>query len=435
MVPPPRCYPPYNEHHTLCMRTLIITLPLALPTEAMPCETTLIDDSGAVLRTQTTPLTLLATAQGTDVVVLVPLQKLAWYQVQLPRGTLGRGYFQEAQSQRLRTVLDGLLEDRLLDEPGDLHMALQAQAQTEQASWVAVCDHAWLSAWLHTLEQATQVVSRIVPELAPSVAAQEQPAALYVMGSPERAQVAHASTQGLRLLPLNGASVSLLNAVLSQDTDGTVTMWAEPGVAELAEHLFKQPARLLSRSQRAAQALHNGWDLAQFDLVRTRRTRTRKQLRQLLNTLWHSPVWRPARVALLALVLVNLVGLNWLASSTRADQAKQQAAIQAVLLSTFPDVRVVVDAPAQMTRAVADMQRQSGTAARHDLESLLSQFELAAPGSGGPKALRYASGELQLQGLSPDAAPLRDITARLQTQGYNARWDNSTLVITAEASP
>ena len=417
------------------MRTLIITLPLTLPSEALPCETTLIDDSGAIVRAQTTPLGLLPQAQGTDVVVLVPVQKLAWHQVSLPRGTLGRGYFQEAQSQRLRTVLEGLLEDRLLDDPAELHMALQAQAQTEQACWVAVCDRAWLSAWLGALDQAAQAVSRIVPELAPSVAADEQTSALYVMGAPERAQVAHVSTQGLRLLPLNSESVALLNAGLPGDSNDSLAVWAEPGVAELAEHLFKQPAALLSRAQRAAQALQNGWDLAQFDLMRTRRTRTRKQLLQLLNTLWRSPVWRPARFALLALVLVNLVGLNWLAGALHADQAKQQAAIQAVLLSTFPDVRVVVDAPAQMARAVADLQRQSGTAARHDLETLLAQFELAALGSGGPKALRYTAGELQLQGLSPDAAPLRDITARLQTQGYNARWDNSTLVISSEGRP
>ena len=88
-----------------------------------------------------------------------------------------------------------------------------------------------------------------------------------------------------------------------------------------------------------------------------------------------------------------------------------------------------------MARAVADLKRQSGTAASQDLETLLAQFEQAAPGSGGPKALRYTPGELQLQGVSPDAAPVRDVTTRLQAQGLTARWDNTTLVITSEGRP
>jgi general secretion pathway protein L len=420
------------------MRTLIITLPRALPTEALPCETTLIDDSGAIVRAQTSPLSLLSAEPGTDVVALVPWQQMAWHQVTLPRGTLSRSYFQDAQ--RLRTVLDGLLEDRLLNEPAELHMALQAQAQTEQASWVAVCDRAWLHAWINALEHAALAVSRIVPELAPAATTPSvtPSVTLYVMGSPERAHVAQVSAQGLRCLPLSTAAVSLLTVATAepdQQMPHDVRLLAEPGVAELAEHHFKQAVQLQSRAERAAQALDHGWDLAQFDLIRSRRTRTRKKLMAGLNALWHAPLWRPVRAALLALALVNVIGLNWLAASTRAQHAQQRAAIQAMLLSTFPDVRVVVDAPAQMARAVADLQRQSGTAARHDLETLLTHYELAAPGSGGPKALRYTAGELQLQGLSPQAAPLNEVIARLQAQGYTARWDNSTLVVQPEGRP
>ena len=45
---------------------------------------------------------------------------------------------------RLRSILEGLLEDRLLDDPAQLHFALQPGARAGSPVWVAVCDRSWL---------------------------------------------------------------------------------------------------------------------------------------------------------------------------------------------------------------------------------------------------------------------------------------------------
>ena len=50
--------------------------------------------------------------------------------------------------QRVRAVLDGLLEEKLLDDPAQLHLALDDTAEAGQPSWVAACDKAWLQVWL-----------------------------------------------------------------------------------------------------------------------------------------------------------------------------------------------------------------------------------------------------------------------------------------------
>ena len=51
-------------------------------------------------------------------------------------------------------MLEGLLEDQLLDEPEALHFALQPQARGGGPLWVATCDRAWLRAALQVLESA-----------------------------------------------------------------------------------------------------------------------------------------------------------------------------------------------------------------------------------------------------------------------------------------
>lgn len=54
-------------------------------------------------------------AHAGEVVAVVPHSRLSWLRVQLPPASHGP---------RLSAVLHGLLEDRLLDEPTQLHIAL-----------------------------------------------------------------------------------------------------------------------------------------------------------------------------------------------------------------------------------------------------------------------------------------------------------------------
>ena len=53
-----------------------------------------------------------------EIVAVVPARALSWQQVTLPQGAT-------AQASRLRAVLEGLLEEHLLDDPAQLHFALQ----------------------------------------------------------------------------------------------------------------------------------------------------------------------------------------------------------------------------------------------------------------------------------------------------------------------
>ncbi len=110
------------------MSTLILYLPTARPGPATEYSYTLTADGHTALRHATAPAALLPepTRPGGEVVAVVPARLLSWQRVQLPPGLpLGTGQ----QTPRLRSVLEGLLEDRVLDDATQLHFALQPGAQ------------------------------------------------------------------------------------------------------------------------------------------------------------------------------------------------------------------------------------------------------------------------------------------------------------------
>lgn len=405
------------------MSTLIITLSSAPLDSAAVYDYVLTPDGLTVGASSHVPLALLPpVGNGDEVVVVVPASQLSWHQVQLPKGTLGRRFFQDGSTARLRTVLDGLLEDRLLDETTQLHLAIEPQPRAEAPVWVAACDRAWLQAALHALEQAGRPASRIVPEFAPDTLVET----LYVMGTPEDAHMVFTARGGVAVWPLTPASVVLLNWPEAHE------LVAEPAVAALAEQLFKRNVTLQQGAQQRLQALASSWDLAQFDLVSSNRARRWKHLSALMRNLVQAPRWRAVRVALLALVLVNLAGLNIWAWQEKARLNAQRTAIREVLTSTFPSVQVVVDAPVQMAREVTALQQASGAPSGRDLEAMLSAFGAVARADIAPAAIEFVAGELRLRGLKLTPEDTTALSFKLKPQGYQASTEGDSLVIKQE---
>lgn len=408
------------------MSTLIVTLPKVLANPATLFDYVLTPDGQHIGEQSSAPAALLpnkGSAQG--VVALVPVQQLSWHQVQLPKGILARRLFQTTSPQRLRAVLDGLLEDHLLDEPAQLHFALEPQPQADAPVWVAACDRAWLQGALQVLEQAGLPVSRIVPAFAPSSLGES----LHVIGEPGHAQIVCTARAGVTVWPLSKATVALL----SWPEDQRIV--AEPGVAAQAEQLFHRPVDLTSVAQQSMRAVQSSWDLAQFDLVNSSRARTWKHLGSGLGRFIKAPAWRAARLSLLALLLVNLVGLNTWAWKEQAAINAKKTAIREVLTRTFPSVRVVVDAPLQMNRELLALQQANGAASGRDLESLLGHFSAVAPAGIAPTAIDFVAGELRLKGLPLKPDEVAAMAFKLKPRGYGLSTEGENLLIKQVAAP
>ncbi len=410
------------------MISFIISLPADSADATAQYEYLLSSDGGSDARCASAPLSLLPVPadRQTEVVVLLPMQTLSWHQVQLPKGSLARGVTAERGASRLRAILDGLLEDRLLDEPAQLHLALQPQPVADAPVWVVACDKAWLAAHLQALAEAGFSVSRIVPEFTPQSLVQR----LYVVGDEQ-----HPMWVGERLLlsPLSVSGVNLQND--SSGPEGLPEVIAEPAVAAQAEKLFKRSVTLQQRSQRLLQAAQTSWDLAQFDLVNASRQQAWVQATQTLKSLLRAPRWRAARLALVALLLVNLVGLNaWALREQAALQAKRQA-VRTVLSSTFPKIPVVVDAPLQMAREVAVLQRVSGVASGMDMEAMLAVLAAQLPAGQVLTAIDYGAQELRAKLPALSAAEQARVALALKQQGLSATWDGAQWVLKSGVKP
>lgn len=146
------------------MRTLLLQLPTSAPGPTAVYGQAWLDTAATEDRPMSTqaPLALLPRPQRREeVVALLPAAALSWHRISLPAG-LGRS------GARLQAALVGLLEDRLLQDPTQLHLALPAHWAAGEPTWVAACDKAWLHAHLQALDEAGLSVQRIVPELAPA---------------------------------------------------------------------------------------------------------------------------------------------------------------------------------------------------------------------------------------------------------------------------
>lgn len=402
------------------MSTLIVHLPPEPIGAATQFGYVLASDrhaqSGA---SRTAPAALLLQATGGEVVAVVPPAMLSWHRVTLPPG--GR-----AASNRLHAVLEGLLEERVLDDPGALHFALAPQARAGADAWVAVCDKDWLRAALDALDAAGRSVTRIVPEFAPDLEPASTPV-LHAIGTPEQAQLVATTGAGVTLLPLTRAG-----AALAADAAGgfdKARIVAEPAVAELAERLLQRPLALEAGAQRWLRAAASPWDLAQFDVASSGRSRIAKRLAGLWQTAAHAPQWRAARWGLGALVLAQIAGLNAWAWHERAGLEQARGLIRATLTQTFPDVKVVVDAPLQMAREVDALRQATGAASDRDLEPMLGALGAAVPAGQRIAAIEFAPGELRVKGLALSAAELATASARLQAQGYQASQDGAVLTV------
>ena len=417
------------------MSTLILTLTPEMPGPSTEYGYTLTADGHTAQRNASASAALLPDpGRAGETVAVVPSRLLSWHRVTLPQGT-------GTQAPRLRAVLEGLLEERVLDDTVLLHFALEPGARAGEPAWVAVCDRTWLRATLQALEAAGRPVSRVVPEFAPGPTGSGAPE-YFATGTPDDPQLVitgHGANQAVVVLPLTPASLDWAGATTAQgvgdpDAAPPAPLRAEPAVATLAERLLGRPAEIHTASQRALAAARGSWDLAQFDLASSGRTRALRKAGSAAGLLARAPQWRAARWALGVIVVTQVVGLNVWAWQEKQALAAKEAGVRNALTQTFPQVKAVVDAPVQMERELAQLRQAAGSMSPSDLEPLMAAAGATLPEGQLPATLEYSTGELRLRGLDLPPEQIDALNQRLLARGYIANDTNNQLQIRMEAA-
>lgn len=342
-----------------------------------------------------------------ELVLVVPAPLLSWHSVALPR----------LPTARWRAALEGLLEEHLLSDAAQLHLALEPDAGAGSTVQVAACERAWLQQTVAELAQAGRTVSRIVPEFTPG-----QPQ-LYLTGQPERGWLVACATQQVLCLPLAHPTHEALRAWQPLDKEHPGTLHAEPAWAEVAEEVFGRPAALMQAADVLRQAARSPWNLAQFEL--RPRSAPHQRLQRAWQWLWTEPDARALRWGLGLLLLVQVLGLQLMAWQERRAQQALSAHMQAVLKASFPQIGVVIDPLLQMERETQALARSAGQASATDLPRLLAA--LAGASSQAPASLEYTGGQLRLVGWQPGAPALAALQDRLsqhslRLEGQADQW-------------
>jgi general secretion pathway protein L len=351
-----------------------------------------------------------------SVIAVLADADVSWHRITLPK----------APAARLRAALVGVLEESLLDDEDVLHLAVAPQATAGQPAWIAAVHKPWLAAELAALEAANLSVERVVPSSWP-----DNPASAHFFEAEEGAgaqadnlALAWSDDQGVSCIRLDGG---LARTLLPSDPQTPLRASATPAVAAAAERWLGAPVAVLPAAQRALISARSLWNLRQFDLA------ARHRGARALADAWRqlqSPAWRPVRIGLVTLVVLQLVGLNLWALHLRGQANERQQAMATLLRATYPSASTALAPDVEMERQTSVLRSAAGRAGAGDLEPMLQAAAAAWPDGVPPvETLRFEPGKLSLSAASMTPAQIDRFRSELRPAGWAVDTSEGRLTI------
>lgn len=349
-----------------------------------------------------------------SVVAILPAADVGWHRLVCPK----------APASRLRAALSGMLEEGLLDEPTQVHLAVAPQTRAGDETWVAACDHTWLSQQLATLEKEGVRVDRVVPAVWPD----DPPAGYFAAATPsddegQNMVLTWSTRDGVATWPVRGGAARRL---LPDTLPPEARFFASPAVAAPAERWLGAPVAVQSAGEHLLQASRSLWNLRQFDLAPSNRGLS------ALGARWRKfkgPAWRPVRLGLIGLVAVQVLGLNLWAWGQRHAIQNKRAAMVEVLRTAHPQIQAVLDAPVQMRRENEALRAAAGKPGDDDLEPLLQVAASAWPPNTPVQAFQYENGTLTLTVLDWAPPQVEQFRSVLQAAGLHVEVAEGRIVL------
>ena len=379
------------------MQTLVLRLPPLATAHPLPeLEYVLLSANDRLLSSGREQAALLP--RGARVVAVVDALDASVMAVTLPA----------MPSSRLQAALNGALEDRLLQDAGQLHLSVGPLAEDGSVTLACAVQKTLLQQAIADLAQAGQEPSGIVPE-----------AALLAPGD----ALLQTSEQGPRLLwrDLQGEAAWLplilaADAAAPQALPLPVTpehLWvqdqAQPQLSWLDLPPELTPATI-SDAGWMARAAQSPWNLRQFDLApKHALSRGWAGVREQLAT----PAWRRVGALLGLLAVVQLVGMNAAAFMLSRQESQLRQKLDATAAEALPGVPAILDARLQVQRALVEARLRTGRPGDGDLDVLMGRASAVVPPGIVPTALSSARGSCSSPCRAmrprrpPRAAPLR----------------------------
>ena len=352
--------------------------------------------------------------RAAQVVAVLRPSDIAFQRIAIPK----------APAARLRAALSGVMEEGLLEDEDDVHLAVAPDTKAGAEHWVAVVNKPWLRTQLDALEAGNVALDRAVPSWWPD---QGVAGHTFREGGPdEPAQLAWRDDAGVLVVPLTSpVSLALLNAL----PEDTVVRWtATPETALDASEFVGMPVASVTDEEQALRAARSGWNLLQFDLAPQRRGV--KLVRDLALKFAFDRTWRVTRLGLVALVAVLLLGLNIRAIQENRRLAGKKAALTAMVSEAFPNVHTVYEPAAQAQKEIDNLRAAAGHPGDGDIETLLQAAESGWPQGHPPiENLKFVPGHLTLPANGWSPQEIERFTTQLRAANVDVQSDTGKLVL------
>jgi general secretion pathway protein L len=316
------------------------------------------------------------------------------------------------------------MEEGLLEDEDDVHLAVAPGAKPGGEHWVAVVNKPWLRAQLDALEADNVAVDRVMPSWWPDHGVAGH---TFREGGPDDpAQLAWRDDAGVLCVPLASPVARALLTALPEDT---IVRWtATPETALDASEFVGMPVASVTDEEQALRAARSGWNLRQFELAPQRRGV--KLVRDLATRFAFDPAWRVTRLGLAALVAATLLGLNIRALQENRRVADKKAALTAAVAAAFPNLKTIYDPAAQAQKELDTLRAAAGHPGDGDIETLLQAAESAWPQSHSPiDNLKFEPGHLTLPANGWTPQEIERFTTQLRAANVDVQSGTGKLVL------
>ncbi|MDQ1315383.1 MAG: Type secretion system protein GspL [Pseudomonadota bacterium] len=330
----------------------------------------------------------------------------------LPRGS----------RQKMRQMLPYAIEDKLVTEPDAVHVVAGSTLADGQTALAAI-DKAWLARVLARLGE-----SGLRPRNAwPETLLPELPADGWVMVWNGRGGFLRSGAQSG--MSLDGGSTAQPPAALSLSVARAREAAALPRRLLLRMGEGAPPPDLEAWSHALGMAVEAGVEWAPLrhpdipgggiDLLQGAFAAS-----GLARNGWPDLRLPLILAGLIAALQIGATTTEWWLLSREKQQLR--AAMEKSFRDAFPDARVVVDAPLQMQRNLAELRGSAGQLSPLDFLPLLARTATAldADSRGNLRAIRYEAGQLSLEVALPDRAAADALLKRLLDAGLAGQLQN-----------
>ncbi len=342
-----------------------------------------------------TPLNTAASRLPRDatIAVIAPLTRCVIMAIDLP----------PLHGVKLQQALASVLGDKLTGAGGTQHYAAAA-IENGRIREAAACDAAWLKQCLDALAAAGLRVTQVVPEAGIPAKASAwwgqwpaQPAPAWLVRA--------ANGEAVRVAP------PLLSAVLPSADDASLKQWqwfsdpacSEPPVGAPVPCTALSAVALLLRTRDAA------WDLRQFSFSPP--DAATRFLAWCANSLQQRS-GRFAFVALVALIVVNIIGLNFYAMKQQREISARHAEMERIVAQALPGAPRLLEPALQLEAA---WQRTRTGTEQSEASTLLGLFALFTHADSASALTALDISMRSLQATFTDNAALERSAAACQS--------------------